>query len=70
MTSEQVWGGFALGAARYLNSLAQLRGDSIVEERSSATWTTCSFVSYYGQLLSIAVAMGAAPSRSSAPWVI
>ena len=56
----EVWGGFALGATRYLNSLAQLRGDSIAEERSSCTWTTRSFVSYYGQLLSIAVNVGGA----------
>ena len=56
----EVWGGFALGATRYLNSLAQLRGDSIAEERSSCTWTTRSFVSYYGQLLSIAVNIGGA----------
>jgi len=39
---------------------AARRGDSIAEERSSSTWTTRSFASYYGQLLSIAVNIGGA----------
>ena len=56
----EVWGGFAPEAATYLARLAQARGDGIDQERSGATWSTRSFTSYYGQLLSIAVQLGVA----------
>jgi hypothetical protein len=56
----EVWGGFAPEAVTYLARLAQARGDGIDQERAGATWSTRSFTSYYGQLLSIAVQLGVA----------
>jgi len=56
----EVWGGFASEAVSYLRGLAQTRGGRIDVERLSTTWSTRSFSSYYGQLLSIAVTTGVA----------
>ena len=56
----EVWGGFSPEAMRYLGELAQARNDGIDIERSSATWSTSSFTSYHGQLLSLAVQWGVA----------
>ena len=56
----EVWGGFTPEAMRYLGELAQARNDGIDIERSSATWSTSSFTSYHGQLLSLAVQWGVA----------
>ena len=43
-----------------LGELAQARGDRVDFERESATWSTTSFMSYHGQLLSLAVQLGVA----------
>jgi len=56
----EVWGGFAPESMRFLGELAQARGDGIDIERASATWSTSSFTSYHGQLLSLAVQWGVA----------
>ena len=56
----EVWGGFSPEAMRYLGELAQVRNDGIDIERSNATWSTSSFTSYHGQLLSLAVQWGVA----------
>jgi len=40
---------------RFLGELAQARNDGIDIERASTTWSTSSFTSYHGQLLSLAV---------------
>ena len=56
----EVWGGFAPESMRFLGELAQQRGDRADFERESATWSTTSFMSYHGQLLSLAVQMGMA----------
>ena len=40
--------------------LSQARNDGIDIERASATWSTSSFTSYHGQLLSLAVQWGVA----------
>jgi hypothetical protein len=40
--------------------LAQARNDGIDIERASTTWSTSSFTSYHGQLLSLAVQWGVA----------
>ena len=56
----EVWGGFSPEAMRFLGELAQARNDGIDIERSSATWSTSSFTSYHGQLLSLAVQWGVA----------
>ena len=56
----EVWGGFSPEAVRFLGELAQQRGDGIDAERTSATWSTTSFTSYHGQLLSLAVQFGVA----------
>ena len=45
---------------RFLGELAQQRGNRADFERESATWSTTSFMSYHGQLLSLAVQMGVA----------
>ena len=50
---SEVWGGFSPEAVRFLGELAQARGDRIDFERESATWSTTSFMSYHGQLLSL-----------------
>jgi hypothetical protein len=39
---------------RFLGELAQARNDGIDIERASTTWSTSSFTSYHGQLLSLA----------------
>ena len=39
---------------------AQARNDGVDLERASATWSTSSFTSYHGQLLSLAVQWGVA----------
>ena len=49
----EVWSGFVPEAMRFL-------GDGIDIERASATWSTSSFTSYHGQLLSLAVQWGVA----------
>jgi hypothetical protein len=54
---SEVWGGFSLEAMRFLGKLAQARNDGIDIERASTTWSTSSFTSYHGQLLSLAVAV-------------
>ena len=56
----EVWGGFSPEAMRFLGELSQARGDDIDYERASATWSTSSFTSYHGQLLSLAVQWGVA----------
>ena len=56
----EVWGGFSPEAMRFLGELSQARGDGIDYERASATWSTSSFTSYHGQLLSLAVQWGVA----------
>ena len=56
----EVWGGFSPEAMRFLGELAQQRGDGVDAERTSATWSTTSFTSYHGQLLSLAVQFGVA----------
>ena len=56
----EVWGGFSPEAMRLLGELSQARGDGIDYERASATWSTSSFTSYHGQLLSLAVQSGVA----------
>ena len=45
---------------RFLGELAQARNDGIDIERASTTWSTSSFTSYHGQLLSLAVQWGVA----------
>ena len=60
MLIAEVWGGFSPEAMRFLGELAQQRGDGIDAERTSATWSTTSFTSYHGQLLSLAVQFGVA----------
>jgi hypothetical protein len=47
--------GFSPEAMRFLGELAQARNDGIDIERASTTWSTSSFTSYHGQLLSLAV---------------
>jgi len=44
----------------WLGELAQARNDGIDIERASTTWSTSSFTSYHGQLLSLAVQLGVA----------
>ena len=56
----EVWGGFSPESMRFLGELAQARGDGVDLERSSATWSTSSFSSFHGQLLSLAVQWGVA----------
>ena len=56
----EVWGGFLPKAMFFLGELSQARGDGIDYERASATWSTLSFTSYHGQLLSLAVQRGVA----------
>ena len=53
-------GGFSPEAMRFLGELSQARNDGIDIERASATWSTSSFTSYHGQLLSLAVQWGVA----------
>ena len=60
MLIAEVWGGFAPEAMRFLGELSQARNDGIDIERASATWSTSSFTSYHGQLLSLAVQWGVA----------
>jgi len=64
---SEVWGGFSPEAMRFLGELAQARNDGIDMERASTTWSTSSFTSYHGQLLSLAVlrCSGGSRSRSS-----
>ena len=57
---SEVWGGFSPEAMRFLGELAQARNDGVDLERASATWSTSSFTSYHGQLLSLAVQWGVA----------
>ena len=57
---SEVWGGFSPEAMRFLGELAQARGDRVDFERESATWSTTSFMSYHGQMLSLAVQLGVA----------
>ena len=57
---SEVWGGFSPEAVRFLGELAQARGDRVDFERESATWSTTSFMSYHGQMLSLAVQLGVA----------
>ena len=57
---SEVWGGFSPEAMRFLGELSQARNDGIDIERASATWSTSSFTSYHGQLLSLAVQWGVA----------
>ena len=57
---SEVWGGFSPEVMGFLGDttlgeLAQARNDSIDIERASTTWSTSSFTSYHGQLLSLAV---------------
>ena len=52
--------GFSPESMRFLGELAQARGDGVDLERASATWSTTSFTSYHGQLLSLAVQWGVA----------
>ena len=61
---SEVWGGFSPEAMRFLGELSQARNDGIDIERASTTWSTSSFTSYHGQLLSLAVQWGSR-SRSS-----
>ena len=56
----EVWGGFSPEAMRFLGELSQARNDGIDIERASTTWSTSSFTSYHGQLLSLAVQWGVA----------
>ena len=56
----EVWGGYSPEAMRFLGELSQARNDGIDLERASATWSTSSFTSYHGQLLSLAVQWGVA----------
>ena len=60
MLISEVWGGFSPEAMRFLGELAQARNDGIDIERASTTWSTSSFTSYHGQLLSLAVQWGVA----------
>ena len=60
MLIAEVWGGFAPEAMRFLGELSQARHDAVDLERASATWSTSSFTSYHGQLLSLAVQFGVA----------
>jgi hypothetical protein len=57
---SEVWGGFSPEAMRFLGELAQARNDGIDIERASTTWSTSSFTSCHGQLLSLAVQWGVA----------
>ena len=59
-SAREVWGGFSPEAMRFLGELAQARNDGVDLERASATWSTSSFTSYHGQLLSLAVQWGVA----------
>ena len=56
----EVWGGFSPESMRFLGELAQARGDGVDLERTCATWSTTSFTSFHGQLLSLAVQLGVA----------
>ena len=60
MLIAEVWGGFAPEAMRFLGELSQARHDAVDLERASTTWSTSSFTSYHGQLLSLAVQFGVA----------
>jgi len=62
---SEVWGGFSPEAMRFLGELAQARNDGIDIERASTTWSTSSFTSYHGQLLSLLRCSGGSRSRSS-----
>ena len=42
---------------RFLGELAQARNDGVDLERASATWSTSSFSSYHGQILSLGLAV-------------
>ena len=44
----------------FLRGLAIARGDTLDVERLSTTWAARSFLSYYGQRLSVAVTVGVA----------
>ena len=44
----------------FVQRLAQARNDGVDLERASAMWSTSSFTSYHGQLLSLAVQWGVA----------
>ena len=57
---SEVWGGFSPEAMRFLGELSQASNDGVDLERASATWSTSSFTSYHGQLLSLAVQWGVA----------
>ena len=57
---SEVWGGFAVDAMSFLRDLAIARGDTLDVERLSTTWAAKSFMSYYGQRLSVAVTVGVA----------
>ena len=57
---SEVWGGFAVDAMSFLRGLATARGDTLDVERLSTTWAARSFMSYYGQRLSVAVTVGVA----------
>jgi hypothetical protein len=46
--------------ASWASELAHARNDGIDIERASTTWSTSSFTSYHGQLLSLAVQWGVA----------
>ena len=50
---SEVWGGFSPEAMRFLGELAQAWNDGIDIERANTTWSTSSFPSYHGQLLSL-----------------
>ena len=50
----------AAEAMRLLGELAQARNDGVDLERANSTWSTSSFTSYHGQLLSLAVQWGVA----------
>ena len=65
---SEVWGGFSPEAMRFLGELAQARNDGIDIERASTTWSTSSFTSYHGQLLShsLAVCSGGCRDRDRA----
>ena len=52
--------GYSPESMRFLGELAQARGDGVDLERASATWSTTSFTSFHGQLLSLAVQWGVA----------
>ena len=61
MLISEVWGGFSPEAMRFRGELShEARNDGVDLERASATWSTSSFTSYHGQLLSLAVQWGVA----------